>query len=225
MTDIPSLVFVGDSITRGAYVPNGNQFAFLTASATEGKCIPNNIGKDGMYISEMAAEAAVKSKLYYRPLANNNTVVIAGGTNDISVGFTAGATYVHFKACCATWRAAGFKIVAVTILPMGAAVETQRLRYNALIRSDPTCYDFLADMGNDGTIGQSGQNLNETYYNTDHVHPVAAGHAIIARDYIIPSLKLSLQVRTAAVRGTFSPPNPTGYDKEPSAISMAGQAT
>lgn len=74
----------------------------------------------------------------------------------------------------------GFRVVAVTILPINNAVELQRLQYNQLIRNNPSYYDTLADIGNDGTIGQSGQNTNETYYNPDHVHPVAAGHAIIA---------------------------------------------
>lgn len=188
-TNIPSLVFVGDSITRGAYVANGSQFALLVSAAKGESCRPVNLGKDGMYISEMATTSAGNAALYYRPLANNNMVVIAGGTNDIFTGLTADATYTHFLTCCAAWRAAGFKVVAVTILPMGAAVEVQRLRYNTLIRSDPSRYDVLADMGNDGTIGQSGQSLNETYYNTDHIHPIAAGHTIIARDYIIPSIQ------------------------------------
>jgi len=183
----PPLVFVGDSITRGAYVANGSQYASLVAAAKGDRCVPINIGKDGMYIFEMAAESASKAALYYKPTLANNTVVIAGGTNDIFVGIISNVAYANFLTCCINWRAAGFKVVAVTILPMGATVEAQRLQYNQFIRNNPSYYDVLADIGNDGTIGQSGQNLNTTYYNTDHVHPIAAGHSIIA-SYVIPAI-------------------------------------
>lgn len=110
---------------------------------------------------------------------HKNICVIWGGTNDMAQsGRTPAQTYASLKTYCAARRAAGWKVVVVTMIsrtgnnPVGGeSLDTDKTAYNALIRSDPTIYDALADVAGNANLGADGAFSNTTYFQVDGVHP------------------------------------------------------
>jgi hypothetical protein len=113
------------------------------------------------------------------------------GTNDIGYNFaiTAAQVYASKKSIWAKGRAAGAKVVASTIYdqrtggftaPQNASGFTAVAdAVNALIRSDPTLYDGLADYGSARGIRLS-----------DGVHPDDASSRLLSTGYYIPAFQL-----------------------------------
>lgn len=119
-------------------------------------------------------------------LAQSGTkyLVIFAGTNDIFLNGTSGAatwtlleTYINARLT-AGWTAAN--ICVVTMLPRQGGHESDRTTYNSSIRSNAAGMGYkVADAGADSTIGDAGDENNGTYY-LDTIHPIDAGHVIIA---------------------------------------------
>lgn len=89
----------------------------------------------------------------------------------------------YLRTYCLARRAAGFKTVAVTMLPRAPGVfpdrEVERQSFNTTVRAQWMTYaDGLADIGGDATIGQPGQQTSSYY--CDQVHLVDKGYAIVA---------------------------------------------
>ncbi len=99
-------------------------------------------------------------------------------------------------------RSAGARFIMCTVLPQGSRSdwETQRLAYNAMLRSNPSLYDALADFGASRTIGAFGAPTARVYY-ADDVHLNAAGETE-ALNIIAPIIRsqhrfvMSLRFRT-----------------------------
>lgn len=115
----------------------------------------------------------------------NKVYTLMIGTNDINTGVSTATTYANIQSICSSVTATGAKMVALTVLPATLAnnFETNRQALNTLIRNGGACSYIIADVGNDATIGQAGQQTNTTYYQGDQVHPTAAGDTIIAGYY------------------------------------------
>lgn len=129
-----------------------------------------------------------------------------GGTNDLYFGATAATTYSRIAAYCAARKAAGWKVIVLSILPRtnsGTPVtfEADRQTVNASLLADfPTATgetniwtgasyaDALVNVGADTTIGLAGQTTNTTYY-LDLVHLTTAGYAIVA-SYVQKAIQL-----------------------------------
>jgi lysophospholipase L1-like esterase len=110
-----------------------------------------------------------------------NWLIAWEGTNQLPVS-TAEESYDLLVQYCQERRAAGAnKIIVGTMLPADGRSEVERQEYNDLIRTNWDSFaDAFADVGDDPTIGQTGDNLNLTYYNADKVHMTDAGYAIVA---------------------------------------------
>lgn len=129
-------------------------------------------------------------------LVNYNSSLLAYslmiGTNDIGHGITPATVYANIQSACASVKSynPSVHVIVFTVLPAapyGSEVDRQNL--NSLIRSGGSCTYSVADVGNDSTIGQVGQNSNLTYYQPDGIHPTAAGDAIIGLNYLLPALQ------------------------------------
>jgi lysophospholipase L1-like esterase len=98
------------------------------------------------------------------------------GTND---SFNS-VYYSDIQSICSSVTGTGASMIVLTNLPSTTGTEVSRQAWNTLIRNGGSCSYTVADVGNDSTIGQAGQNANLTYYQSDGIHPTAAGDAIIA---------------------------------------------
>jgi len=128
-------------------------------------------------LGETAAQAD------YRLNRPKNIAVLWEITNSLYFGDDAAIAYAAYRQWCLDWKAAGFKVVAVTALPRNdgvpqPAMENSRQTVNASVVANwPTFADALFDIGSDATIGVYGSELNTTYYQADKVHLTSAGNA------------------------------------------------
>lgn len=164
-----------------------------------------NVAIGGTDVSQMISRAATRVDPLYRtaPQTKPQIVILWGGTNNLSNATT---TYNNIKSYCTARQTVGWKCVILTILPrtqagISPSFETLRQSVNASLRADfPTATgesniwtgasyaDYLVDIGSDSTIGDTGDELNTTYY-LDKVHLTSAGYAIIA-DYVKKAIQL-----------------------------------
>jgi hypothetical protein len=100
------------------------------------------------------------SMMYYYPttahLSKPNTgddfwFFSYAGINDLNIGKSADTVYAHLKYLWSNARADGFKVVAFTViksLHLTSTEETERLKLNTYILSDPSLYDYVIDEAN-----------------------------------------------------------------------------
>ena len=154
-----------------------------------------NLGVSGQTMTQMITTGTSNVD----PLFGNNTrrMIGWGGTNDLAIGGDSAATlYANIVTYANARKAAGWKVILIGILPRGAGAgasfETRRTTVNASLRADfatPTAFtniytgaayaDYFIDLEGDADIGQSGDELNPTFY-TDEIHLTNAGYAIVA---------------------------------------------
>lgn len=183
-TAAPILICDGDSLTWRS--PTNLTYPQQLLSGLVDRPIMFNFGVAGQGVNNMASDAATQID----PVATTAAVrvlVAWGGTNDL--GPTGGGSLSGLETAitnyCNARRAAGFKVVVVTLLPRGdgtpATQETARAAYNVWLRANYTTFaDGLADVGADPTIGAAGAYSNTTYYDPDTVHLTDAGYGIVA---------------------------------------------
>ncbi len=142
-----------------------------------------NIALAGQALSGMVPAAAGRVD----PLLGSglNVLCVAAGVNDLNGGDSAATVFNNLNTYCAARKSAGWdKIVVLTILPFTSdgATEAKRLALNTLIRNaiSPSTYDYVADVGGDPTIGDTGDNFNTFYYGGDALHPQSPGYTIMA---------------------------------------------
>lgn len=111
---------------------------------------------------------------------------IWAGTNDLSGGTSGADVYAHLVSYCNARRAAGWNRIAVfTALPRSEVGivpghEARRQAFNTLVRANYTTFaDGLVDVAADSRIGDDGDELDRTYYDSDRVHLVNAGQAVV----------------------------------------------
>ncbi len=127
-----------------------------------------------------------KDYYYYDSSKGMNIYVPFEVTNDLFFGASAATAYANYVTLCGLARARGFKIVAMTCLPRSnvgtpGSFEADRQTVNTSIRNNYASFaDALADVGADTTIGDAGDELNLTYYQSDKVHMTDAGYDIVA---------------------------------------------
>lgn len=193
------IVFHGDSITNGWTTTNrstngDHAFPYLanaTAVANHGWYTGfiqrgyDGASYSGVYLSltPLTTDAITRIDPF---LAQTGTkwLVIFAGTNDIFGGGKTGAqTAALLQTYVADRIAAGWSanhIIVCTMLPRGGS-DTARDALNADIRSNAVSVGYLvADLAANATIGVANANTNLTYYAADQIHPIDAGHTIIA---------------------------------------------
>lgn len=168
------LAFSGDSLTDSSYpttvMTNYGGFFHVQDSykfATAGHKMADIIGN-------WSTVNAATSKA-------NKFLVVWGGTNDIMAGYDVSLTHAAFHQYCKTARAAGWKVIVLTMIARGDVdVETKRTEYNNMIRSNYHMYaDALVDVGVDSRFSTPPSGATEIY-NADKAHLTAAGYSAIA---------------------------------------------
>jgi len=172
----------GDSITANtASSPNGP--GYFTLVTTAGEFTPNLNGRNfavaGTNLAQARARFAANSRIYQQAAMNGRNVIWSGlfGTNDAAaVVADPTAYYNEIKAAWAEVRAAGYKVIATTLLPKDfVGYNVARAVINTMIRADSLLYDALADVGGSFTVGADSAPTDLVYY-YDGTHPNAAGH-------------------------------------------------
>lgn len=182
-------MFDGDSLTFGedASTPSKNYpsqtIAFLGGLEFENK------GLSAQKVGEIVTRGPTAVD-YLWPFYSGRTKVYClwAGTNDISNNLETGlATYTYFKTRCQDVLAAGANyVIALTCLPRASGnpgFETQRQLFNGYLRNLPNEVSgvVLVDIAADSRIGDAGDNMDATYYNSnDHTHLNDTGYAIVA---------------------------------------------
>ncbi len=179
-----------------------------------------NRGIGGDTTEGMILDAPRDVDPFYSSMYEDNIVVVWEGPNDIYYNDDGAAAYQRLVTCCRARKAAGFKVVILTVLPCSspsypADFNTQRAVCNSLIRANwPTFADALADVAADNRIGDDGDSDNATYY-VDRLHMTTAGYAIVT-GIVLDALREIL-----SVPGWEDARDPWVYDS-PNSFRMAG---
>lgn len=175
----PKLItFDGNSLTVGTTPVHDSYPAQCLASLGAGY-FGINFGVYGQNIDSMIADAASEIDPYL-DFARPKNILVAWEGTIVLASQSAAYAYAALKTYWAARRAAGWKVVAVTILPATAVDNTKRAALNTLIASDPTLYDALADVAANHSIGDDGDNADLTYYVADGTHMTATGYGVVA---------------------------------------------
>ncbi len=184
------LNFSGDSMTA---VPNG----YVTDEQAYPSLVLQSLG-DSRDLNDTALAGWRMDQLVDSDTTNadpkivigkNNILSIFAGSNDFgNNNETPEQIMADFVLYCSTRRAAGWnKIVVATMLPRNDShdmvypnFEPNRIAFNTLLRNGFSPHaDGLIDIGADSIMGNV-DNIDNTLYFVDGVHPTALGHSILA---------------------------------------------
>jgi hypothetical protein len=136
------VIFDGNSLTRGYGASTSNDYPSQTLRLLGSQWTGQNFGVDGQTTAQMASDAATQiDPLYNTTNYAQNVLVAWEVTNDLYFGGDATNAYNRFVSYCQARRAAGFKVVVLTVLPRSngstpTSFETSRQTINAQIRAN-----------------------------------------------------------------------------------------
>lgn len=214
------LVFDGNSLTSGTGATAG--FDYPSQAVTGLKSLWNkyNYGVGGQTTTQMLSDVSTQVDTLY-DIGNLENIVIPWEiTNELYGGTSETDAYNNYVTYCQARRAAGFKVVAVTVLPrsnVGTPVgfEAARQAANTDIRNNWTTFaDALADVAADTSIGDAGDELDTTYYNADKVHMNDAGYGVVA-GYVATAINEIMGPSLTALGPTAFVDGSSGNDTTP----------
>jgi hypothetical protein len=181
-------LFVGDgnSLTFGTGAGAGFDYVKQLVALLGATWNSWNFGVPGQTTTQMSSDAATQIDPI---LQDGNTKHILGAweiTNELSASVAVATAYANFVAYCQARKAAGWKVIAFTVLPRSDAglpggFETARQSANTSIRANwPTFADALCDVAAQANIGPAGSETNVAFYAGDNIHLNANGYAIVA---------------------------------------------
>lgn len=174
------IIFDGDSLTSGLGLAALSDTYPYKVLETEGRANYDgyNFGISGQTLVQCAADAAAQYDGFVGTWANN-TCVIWAGTNDWDGGATYAATYDVLTSFIAARKAAGYRVIVLTMIKRGTtgAMETWRTGYNALINANTAGADVVVDVG---ALAAFSDVTNTTYYQVDQTHITATGATAVA---------------------------------------------
>lgn len=177
------LVWDGGSIIGGFSASPDLDYASQTTRLLPHPCQEYVSASGGARLAQMLAEAPTEVDARYRADADTDICLVMAGAGDIVKGNAVDAIFADVERYCLGRRAAGFRVVVVTLLPRSRPdhFESDRLALNALVRDEwPSFADGVADVAADSRIGDTSDNLDRKYYQSDGVHPTDAGYAVMA---------------------------------------------
>ncbi len=185
-----NIVYRGNSITAGAFSVYKPYCDKATTDAGATSWDYRNYGVSGNTISDLStADATLAPALFESGM--RNIVVLYEISNSLASNVAAATVLTQLAAWVAIWRAAGFTVVTCTVqdrdgLFTGGATAVSYRADAATVNTAVSTNaggiygDFIAAVASDANIGASGAADSGTYFNADKVHPIQAGHDLIA---------------------------------------------
>jgi len=179
------LAFDGNSLTSGTGSSGGQTYPKQTYDLLGIPWAYVNYGVPSQTTTDMASDAATQIDTTINTNFNKNILVAWEITNDLYFGANATTAYNNFVSYCQARKAAGWKVIVLTVLPRSNVgtpgdFEASRSTVNTSIRSNwSTFASALADVAADSRIGDANDELDTTYY-PDKVHLNNDGYAIVA---------------------------------------------
>jgi len=180
------IVCDGNSLTAGNGASSSdynypNQLnRFLTALGAG--ILLHNVAVSGQTTPQMLSDVGTQVDPLFDPKFDRNVVVAWEGTNHLWVGATGQEAYQALVEYCAGRKAAGFRVLVLTVLPRAdatTAFEDGRIFVNANLRMNWRNYaDGIVDVAADPRFLDI---ANETYYSKDRQHLNDNGYRVIAQ--------------------------------------------
>lgn len=176
----------GDSLTYGYEMPRQDTYPAQLQVLLGYQYKVRNLGMNGQTLNQMLASAPDRADDIFHLIWQKKYLVAWGGTNDMYFGDNAQVAYQDYINYCQARQAAGYRVIAMTILPRTkhdtpADFETQREEFNSLVREKWSSFaNGLADVAADNRLGDAGDDADKTYYWGDFVHLNKRGYAIVA---------------------------------------------
>jgi lysophospholipase L1-like esterase len=199
-SDVNLLVVSGDSIGWGYGVPSYQCWAYRMLPLLESIGPRLRLLNLGIPASNLDQETTAYNSTIaplVSPQRQRQVMINQGGTNSIAFGADSAATVLaKYYALCDSARAAGYKVVACTVLPRSdggirGTFEADRATFNADVLANWASHaDALANFAGIAGLGAAGDS-NGANYQADHVHPNVLGHALaatVSQTSVIPLL-------------------------------------
>jgi hypothetical protein len=177
------VVWDGGSIIAGHPAEAAYRFPAQTLSMLPRACESFVSASAGARIADMLRDGPTEVDARFQPEADLNLCVVLAGGGDFRSGATAATMYDSLRTYCEQRRAAGFRVVVLTVLPCHRTdgFEVKRIAFNAMLRDGWRDFaDGLADIGGDPRIGDTGDEYDAQFYRTDQLHLTNAGNAVMA---------------------------------------------
>ena len=177
------VVWDGGSIISGHGADPGFEFPVQTLAMVPRACTSYVSWTGSAKIADMMAEAPSEVDARYDPSADLNVCLVQVGGGDFRRGSTAAEVFDALRTYCLERRAAGFRVLVLTVLPSNRpeTFEAIRLAYDAMLRDGWDAFaDGLVDVAADPRIGDTGDELDGQFYLGDQLHLTNAGDAVMA---------------------------------------------
>ena len=206
------VVWDGGSIISGHGADPGYEFPTQTLSLVPRFCTSFVSSTGSAKIADMLATAPTEVDAHYRPNADLDLCLVLAGGGDFRAAADPGYVYDGLKAYCLARRAAGFKVIVLTVLPSSYPItfEASRTVFNERVRTTWMQFaDGLVDIAADPRIGDSGDNLDQQFFLADALHLNTAGNAVMATVAApivnaLPWLSASCEMRMRDADGVWS---------------------
>ena len=202
------VVWDGGSIIAGHGADPGCEFPVQTLAMVPRICDSYVSSSGNAKIADMIAEAPLEVDAHYDPSADLDVCLVQAGGGDFRLGSSAASVYAALQDYCRARRAAGFRVLVLTVLPSDRpeTFEATRLAYDAMLRQGwPKFADGLVDVAADQRIGDTGDEYDGQFYLDDELHLTDAGYAVMASvaapvlcDQPWTSARCELRLRDAA---------------------------
>ena len=177
------VVWDGGSIIAGHGADRGYEYPVQTLAVVPRVCRSFVSYASGARIADMLADAPVEVDARFDGRGDLNLCLVLAGGGDFRAGVSAASEYAAVRTYCLERRAAGFRVIVLTVLPSDRpeTFDVVRLAYNAMVRDQwPEFADGLADIAADPRIGETGDELDRQFYKVDARHPNNAGNTVMA---------------------------------------------
>jgi lysophospholipase L1-like esterase len=177
------VVWDGGSIIAGHGASPGREFPVQTLAMVPRACASYVSSTGGARIADMLAQAPLDVDARYDARADLDVCLLLAGGGDFHHGLTAAAVYDSVRTYCLERRAAGFRVLVLTVLPSDSpdTFEATRLAYDAMLRDGWDEFaDGLVDIAADPRIGDTGDEFDRQFYLEDQLHLTDAGNAVMA---------------------------------------------
>jgi hypothetical protein len=177
------VVWDGGSIISGHGADLGFEFPVQTLAMVPRACRSYVSPTGSAKVADMLAEAPYEVDAHHDSSADLNVCLVQVGGGDFRRGLTAAQVFEALRSYCLARRAAGFRVLVLTVLPSNRpeTFEAIRLAYDAMLRDGWSQFaDGLVDIAADTRIGETGDELDAQFYLGDQLHLTNAGNAVMA---------------------------------------------